>query len=83
MKLIKKLYYKWIKKPKDHLGFCKLCSSWNPWHHPYTIHCIWCPKYKYESKEDKAKNQNHWNKGGYYDGNGWPKDNIFDQLLKR
>jgi len=52
------------------------CYGWNPWHHPYTQHCAWCPNYeKEETKENIKKNQKYNKLGGYYIL-GYPKDGL-------
>lgn len=78
MSIFKKIYYKYVLKPKSHLDFCNLCCSWNPWHHPYTIHAAWCPRFQGEY-HSLPENKKSW--GDFYKV-GMPKDNIWDELSK-
>ena len=52
---------------------CPFCQGWNPWHHPYTVHAAWCRNYVTESPNDRRRNQDYWDRGGYYEL-GYPKD---------
>jgi hypothetical protein len=50
------------------------CGGHNRWHHPYTYHSVWCPRYEDEETEEaKARNDAFDKSGGYY-RLGWPVD---------